>query len=372
MRRDASDALAYGCIGLIGIHWRTQILSPNISALAKASWSQESWNPEFRVKLDSVQALEKSKSLKRDMPINDFYFDWAKANFGASVANEAAKIFEELDGTKPGGQTTLLPRPSAWSSGPGGIKPDTIKWDQRKADYLFVDNFERLSESVSGAGDKERFEYWINTFKYLRAIGKFACSTGQINRLMETAKKGRMGNNKELIKSFIEIRITQIDEFEEIITFLLKTINTTGDLGTMANWQQHNYAKYLFIPGKEFEKLTKQELPADCWPSDKNININRIIVPTLRTTLRKGEEFKLKVIILCDNVKYAKFYWKPIGETTYKQVNLKNLNRSVWQVYITAQSIVDDFEYYIEVKSSLGSMKFPATHPERNQTIVVY
>ena len=45
VRRDAADALAYGCTGLIGIHWRTDLLAPNFKALAEAAWSQESWNP---------------------------------------------------------------------------------------------------------------------------------------------------------------------------------------------------------------------------------------------------------------------------------------------------------------------------------------
>ena len=371
MRRDAADALAYGCTGLIGIHWRTQILGPNISALAKAGWNQESWNPGFKEKLDPDKALQKSMSPVRDMPVNDFYYDWAKANFGITVVDEAARIFEGLDGTKPGGKITLLPRPGEWS-GPGGIKPDTVLWEQRKADYLFVDEFEKLSESVSGAGNRERFEYWLNTFKYLRATGKFACSTGEINRLITAEKKDSAGNRIELIKSFTDIRTRQIDEFEEIIFYLLKTINTPGELGTMANWQQHNYTYYIYIPGKEYEKMTKKELQVGCWPSDKNLDINRIIVPTLRTTLRKGEDLKLKVIIPGDKVRSAKLYWKLMGKTNYFQIELKNLNRSVWLADIPSQSINDDFEYYIEVKSSSGDMKFPATHPERNQTVVVY
>ena len=45
MRRDAADSLAYGCTGLMGIHWRTRILGPNVSALAKAAWDQSGWNP---------------------------------------------------------------------------------------------------------------------------------------------------------------------------------------------------------------------------------------------------------------------------------------------------------------------------------------
>ena len=43
-RRDAADALAFGCTGLIGIHWRTRVLSPNIAALATAAWNQQGWN----------------------------------------------------------------------------------------------------------------------------------------------------------------------------------------------------------------------------------------------------------------------------------------------------------------------------------------
>lgn len=44
MRRDAYDALQYGCTGLMGIHWRTRILGPNVSALAQAAWDQSGWS----------------------------------------------------------------------------------------------------------------------------------------------------------------------------------------------------------------------------------------------------------------------------------------------------------------------------------------
>lgn len=41
MRADAADALDYGCDGILGIHWRTRILDPNVQALAKAAWRQD-------------------------------------------------------------------------------------------------------------------------------------------------------------------------------------------------------------------------------------------------------------------------------------------------------------------------------------------
>jgi hypothetical protein len=372
MRRDAADALAYGCTGLIGIHWRTQILSPNISALARAGWNQESWNPDYKEKADPEKALVKSKNAVRDMPVNDFYFDWSESNFGISAAKKISEIFESLDGTYPGVKKTRLPRPGDWSSGPGGIKPDTITWEKRKSDYLFVDEFEKLRGSVTGAGNKERFDFWLNSFKYLQETGKFACSTGEINRLIADCKRDTNIINKEIIKSIISLRTRQINEFEEIISYLFQTLNTTGDLGTMTNWQQHNYTLFIFIPGKEIEKILKTKLPVECWPSDKTLNINRIIVPTLRTNLSINEDLNLKVIITGNKVTSAKFHWKPIGKSKYNETDLKYLNRSVWQVTVPARDLIDDFEYFIDVKSSSGSMTFPSTHPDKNQTIVIF
>ena len=372
MRRDAADALAYGCNGLIGIHWRTQILSPNISALVKAGWNQAAWNPEFRNKLDPEKALLRSKENNRDMPVSDFYYDWTKTNFGASIANASAKIFQNLDGTRSGGKITLIPRPGDWAGGPGGIKPDSVTWEQRKADYIFIDEFEMLRKNIAGAGNFERFDYWLNTFKYLRATGKFACTVGEINKLTTKAKSDSSINKNELIRSFTDLRTRQMGEFKEILFYLMNTISTTGELGTMANWQQHDYTHYIFIPGKEIEKLIGQKLPDSCWPSNKSLTVNRIIVPSLRTTLRFGEDFILKVIIPAEDVKVAKLFWRLIGKTAYSQAELKNINRSVWIGNIPAGNIRDDFEYYIEARTASGTLKFPATHPERDQAVVVY
>ncbi len=51
MRRDAADALNYGCTGLLGLHWRTKQLAPNVISLANAAWEQKDWNPNFGKKI---------------------------------------------------------------------------------------------------------------------------------------------------------------------------------------------------------------------------------------------------------------------------------------------------------------------------------
>ncbi|WNR42768.1 malectin domain-containing carbohydrate-binding protein [Paenibacillus roseipurpureus] len=55
--------------------------------------------------------LSELKIRERDLPIADFYTDWAMAQFGEEVAADMAEVFTELDGK--------LPRPATWVSGPG-------------------------------------------------------------------------------------------------------------------------------------------------------------------------------------------------------------------------------------------------------------
>ena len=46
VRRDAADALAYGCSALIGLHWRTATIAPAFSSLAQSAWEQP-WNQDI-------------------------------------------------------------------------------------------------------------------------------------------------------------------------------------------------------------------------------------------------------------------------------------------------------------------------------------
>ena len=59
MYRDAISARRYQCTGLMGIHWRTNVLAPNIAALAKAGWdwtgtAGEQSQPPLRAVLSAI------------------------------------------------------------------------------------------------------------------------------------------------------------------------------------------------------------------------------------------------------------------------------------------------------------------------------
>ena len=73
MRYDAADALRLGCTGLIGIHWRTRILAPAISALAAAAWDQ-SWVPEdfdiSRIPPQTASGADGGRAISATAPVS--------------------------------------------------------------------------------------------------------------------------------------------------------------------------------------------------------------------------------------------------------------------------------------------------------------
>ena len=513
MRRDALDALRYGCDGLMGIHWRTRVLGPNIAALAQAAWDQSAWsrcdttgarsveqarfagpvggqaaafpnNPiagtseaplyqtvrynlsayhlpatngpytvtlkfcephyeaaglrVFDVKLQGGTVLKgldifakvgKNRALDfvftnivvtngwldiefvpqvefpsiaaiavegsgfatkincggpacadyaADQPAapppkevfpptNDFYEDWGIHEFGMEAGLAAAKVFQQVDGA--------LPKPSDWVKGPGGIKPDGRPWEQVCKEYAFVDKFAALSSKVKGAGNRERFDYWLNTFLYLRAMGQVNCAWAEYDRLMEKVKQEKDAVAQKALARQLALPARQRLVFllGTVYDHLLATVSTTGELGTVANWNQHNLPDLLTLSGDELARILGEALPADVQPGQQYRGPTRVIVPTLRTSIAANESQKLKVLILSEKPpRQAALFWRNLGGSRFARIPLRHIVRGVYSVDLPAPA-KQDFEYYIKVEMERGrTINFPATAPKLNQTVVVY
>ncbi|MEN6336261.1 MAG: malectin domain-containing carbohydrate-binding protein [Phycisphaerales bacterium] len=524
MRRDAADALAYGCSGLLGIHWRTRVLGPNVSALAKAAWDQKPWNPylgkqmpipdpkrtqgreggnvsaypnnaiadtehdalyqtvaygmaAYRVKvpngtyavrlqfcephydqagkrvfgvtlqgrkaidkLDVFAAVGKDRALDytfpgvevangmleiqfdgivefpciaaftvegngivrkvncggpavdgykadlplsnvdprpRDMPSHDFYLDWARVEFGDAVAEPAAKIFTKLDGGPDLGighkRDSYLPRPATWVDGPGGIVPDPRPWSEVEKEYAFVDELADLRSQVTGTGNQERFDYWLNTMRYVRAMGQVNCTWARFNAAMESAKKQENEDKQRQMarETVLPIRRELIGQVAQVHELLLSTITTTGGMGTIANWQQHLLPSLLTKPGKELADLLGEPLPADAEPPSSYNGPARLIAPAARTSLTAGEDLRLKVILV-GQASSPMLHWRPLGRGEFSKIRLEHAARGVYTAKIPAGRIAGgDFEYYVQATAGEDTIRFPATAPVMNQTVVV-
>ena len=271
----------------------------------------------------------------------DFYADWASHQFGPEAGPAAAAIFQKIDGE--------LPKPCTWVDGPGGIQPDKRPWEQVRKEYGFVDEFAALSPRVRGAGNRERYDYWLNTFTYLRAVGEVNCTWGEYNRVMEKVKQQKdAAAQKEMARQLaLPVRVKLVGLVAVVFDHLLGTVSTTGELGTVANWNQHNLPGLLTKPGEELAKLLGEPLPANAQLARSYHGPTRIIVPTTRTSLAADEALKLKVIVLAAGPAarrhplLAEARRTPVCQDPADAGGARGLLRSI------ARGGKDDFEYYV-------------------------
>ncbi len=507
MRADAFDALKYGCTGLMGIHWRTRILGPNVLALAWAAWDQQGWkeiaqqrkkeqeavegpiggqhastnefifdtydqplyrtvrfgmnqyrfdvpNGEYKVTLgfcetayeeegrrvfdvrienedcledfDILAAVGRNRAVeysfspvqvhdgwleidflaqqdnpsiatisiesgelkkrvncggeaykeynadwpkseeRRDLPAQDFYEDWAIHLFGERAGEDIAEIFKEIDG--------VLPRPSNWVNGPGGIVPDDRPWDEVEEEYEFVEDLERLRSKVRGDGNRARFNYWLDNFRYMKANAHVNCLWAEYNaRIKEIKDEEDEKARKRLAeREALPLREKLVETVSEVYEYLLPTVSTTGEMGTVANWEQHILPNLIEKTGKELAELLGEPLPEDAQLPMEYDGECRVIVPTVRTSVNENERLPLDIIVLSEeNPESASVYWRYMGEEEFTEIPLTPISRGVYQVEFPHRASYRGFEYYVYVRADGERVYWPATAPDLCQTVVV-
>ncbi|MBI5091085.1 MAG: hypothetical protein HZB26_01415 [Candidatus Hydrogenedentes bacterium] len=498
MRRDARDALQYGCDGLMGIHWRTRVLGPNVSALAQAAWDQSSWpkaadmgsrviggtavtfagahfagtgtdpiyqsvrydmaayritapDGKYRVTLrfcephykeagkrvfgvtlqgkrviegldvfakvggnraldytfddvavdDGVINIEFVKQVEfpiiaaieiqgpafqqkincggaaykdyvADLPVmtghlpsDDFYSDWAAHEFGAEVGNDAACIFAAVDGK--------LPQPSNWIGGPGGYAPDSKPWDEVQKSYAFVDALAALRPRVVGPANLERFDYWVETFEYMRATARMCCVWADYNRALDLAKAESTPEARACVArdGALPARIALVRAVEDAYGHLIAAASTHGEMGTICNLEQHTFPTMLDAPGRELEQLLGAKLPQDAQLRRTFQGSARILAPTIRTSVTDNEALTIKAVILDAAPPRAIKVWvRELGARDFCDVPCELLGRSTYRARLAPQSAA--FEYYVEAQAENGAtLRWPVSAPEVNQTVTV-
>jgi hypothetical protein len=394
-RRDAADAYAYGCTGLMGIHWRTKILAPNFAALAASAWDQAGWNPTpgKRIKPADKQlngyekdladvgrkAAAPTRDLPRDFRADDFYYDWCRSNFGSEVGDEMAAIFIGLDGG-PGKSykknQTLLPRPANWIAGPGGIVANKRPWEIEKKRYAFVDEMEKLRSQVKGAGNLARFDYWLNSFRYLRSVGRISCTHGAFDKAMLAVARAK-GDKTDAVAKALALRIQLARDWEKMMTLQLAATDTTGEMGTIANLEQHvrrnprgrGSHRFLDSKDKDLEKALGKQLPESVHPTTAYLGKPRLIVPTPRSLRDPGEVLNIRTILLDSKPpKKLVLKWRVVGKRSWHKLKPEHLGRGVWQFSLPG---TDDatVEYQINAEAVDGTqLQWPAVYP---QSVVV-
>jgi hypothetical protein len=159
-----------------------------------------------------------------------------------------------------------------------------------------------------------------------------------------------------------------------MMTYQLATVDTPGEMGTVANLEQHsrNTLKFLTAHDALLVQTRGAALPQEVEVSKTYAGPARIIVPTVRTQVSKGESLRLKIIVL-DKALPASvtLYQRPLGKGTYRKIPCHNIGRATYSVELPAAQ--DTFEYYITAQTASGhKLTWPASAPQISQTVVVW
>ncbi len=328
----------------MGIHWKTKAISPAVAALAAAAWSQ----PE---------------PANAPAWLRDFYLDWAKANFGENVAVPAAEVFLKMDGRMPEPSFNI-----------GQIVRNRAPWADEQKRYDFVDEFGRLLPNVESAGNRERFDYWLNSFNYLRAMAQLGCTLGRLDAVMESvAREPDSVKKREIVqREAMPLRLAIPTQWQAMMTFLLETVGSSGEMGTVSDLEQtaraadHLDDRY----DGELAKILGEHLPPRIRLPATYCGPARIIVPDVRSLVEPGEKLVMPVILLGRSS--GILYWRQLGRGKFKRAPLGHIARSVYQAEFPAFSgNVTAIEWYIQSGDGADKLLFPPTAPGLNQTFVI-
>ena len=339
------DAAAYGCSGLLGIHWRTRAAAPQISAMA-----QKSWDPAL-----TSQA---------------FWADWCAAQFGTAGAANArlAAVFEGVDSTR-------MPITTVWANGPGQVERACAP----AGTFAFVDELLAAGAAVAGAANGARFDYWASTFRYQRAMAGFGCAWKASDAAMARVRAASgAAAQKALAQSVgLPARVALVANATAMMAQLQRTLSTPGELGTYVNIESHSLLGALATDLPLFlgAALPPSAVPPHTFGGDAP----RLIVPTARTSADTGDATTSFRALLLGAAQFActgaTLHHRPLGSggDAWTAAPMANVGRSVFTLALAnAQLGPVDYEYYISATGgpACAAAVFPAGAPAVAQSVV--
>ena len=303
-------------------------------------------------------------SLPRNLPVEDFYADWAAHQFGSEAAAEIAAIFSRIDGHLPAPMTGC----------PGGLTTNGAPWEQARGAYSFVDELASLRPKVRGVGQQARFEKWVNTFEYLRVTGKVGCGCGEIDRVMAelAAIKDPAARKQYARATVLPVRIRLNEDWGHMMTLAIQTADSWGGIGVVMGQELMNRGEInrLECHDPALRAALGGDLPASALPWMEYRGTPRLFAVTKRSVIDRGESLSLKIIALDKApVRSVAIRVRPFGGE-WQTIPATHLGRAVYEAKLPPPQ--DDFEYHITAETAGGQqLVWPATAPSVNQTVVV-
>jgi hypothetical protein len=232
-----------------------------------------------------------------------------------------------------------------------------------------------LSPNVRGAGNRERFDWWLNTFRYARGMAHVGCARGALDHVMEQIEKRSNPQEQRRLarEEALPLREQMVQLLGEMYGYLLATLKNSSELGTVVNIEQQSLLRTQFLVAHDqrLEQLLGEPLSATAQAWKDYRGPARVIVLTARGSATKGEQLVVPIIALDQHpVKSLAVRIRPLGRGEWHTVQATHLARAVYRAKLPAA--MEDYEYFAEAETAGGrTLRWPTTAPELNQTVVI-
>ncbi len=112
------------------------------------------------------------------------------------------------------------------------------------------------------------FRYWLQSFKYMRAVATSSCAWSEYNdAAAKVAAETDPAQRKVLAESLaLPARVRLVANATTMMTALQQTVSTPGELGTYMNIESHSLINMLYVrlAGCQHEILCNHVLIALC------------------------------------------------------------------------------------------------------------
>jgi hypothetical protein len=234
-----------------------------------------------------------------------------------------------------------------------------------------VGRLEALRPFVSGAASLERFDYWLETFRYMRAMGELRCAWARLRAAGAAMRSASTAaERREKAEAALDPLRAMVPLAARVMEHLYGTVSTRGELGTVANWQQHVLPRVFAQPAREIEQALGRALPEDARLGRAYVGPERLVVPADRTALEADEPLRLEAIVLGGSAaRSVQLAWRPLGAGAWATLPFEHVSRGVWHVALPSPG--DDFEYAVEATSASGAaLRVPAGGRDAPRTVV--
>jgi hypothetical protein len=174
-------------------------------------------------------------------------------------------------------------------------------------------------------------------------------------------------------KEVLPLRLDLARSYESLIATFVNCAKSPGEIGTISSIESGSRQRMVSAHDVAIAQMLGEPLPAEAAVSTVYRGTPRICVPARRTQMNAGEPQEIRAFVLsgakCTGVN---LYWRSLSEGRFKKLVATHRARQAYRAALPAPS-QGTVEYYLEAALENGQkVRWPATAPAINQTVVVW